>query len=79
METPQDSKKTDQTIIPGDSTLDLNNNSNLRILYITLAIIIGIFLLWIFITLLTKEDAIKILGEMNKLTTHTPAVSDTLL
>lgn len=52
------------------------NNNNLRILYITLAIIIGILLLWIIIVIFTREDPIKILNEMTDLTKQLAPVSD---
>lgn len=54
----------------------ISGDNNLRILYITLAVIIGLFLLWIVIVVFTKEDPVKILGAMNNLATQTPAVSD---
>ena len=58
----------------GDTSLSIDNN--LRILYITFAIIIGLLLLWIIIVVVTKEDPLKILGEMNNLATQIPPVSD---
>lgn len=62
---------------PGGGTpLLASNNNNLRILYITLAIIIGILLLWIIIVIFTKEDPIKILNEMTDLTKQLTPVSD---
>lgn len=51
-------------------------NDNLRILYITFAIIIGLLLIWIIVIVFTQEDPIKILGEMNNLSSQTPAVTD---
>jgi len=37
---------------------------NIKILYITFGIIVGLLLLWIIIVVITKEDPIKILGEI---------------
>lgn len=50
--------------------------SDHKILYITLAIIIGLFLLWIIIISFTKEDSIKILGEMNNLAAQIAPITD---
>ena len=52
--------------------ISLSSDNNLRILYITFAIIIGLLLLWIIIVVFTKEDPLKILGEMNNLATQIP-------
>jgi hypothetical protein len=49
---------------------------NMRILYITLAVIVGLIILWIVIVIFTREDAIKILGEMNNAATQIAPVSD---
>ena len=51
-------------------------DANLTILYITFLIIIGFLLLWIIIMVLTKENPLKILGEMNNLEAQIPPVSD---
>ncbi|CAH6420231.1 Hypothetical protein HVR_LOCUS1135 [uncultured virus] len=59
-----------------DSTIIGASNNNLRILYITFAIIIALLLLWILIIFLTREDSVKILDEMNNLASQTPAVTD---
>lgn len=53
-----------------------STNNNLRILYITFMIIIGILLLWIIIIYFTKDDPIKILGQMNNNIFQTPAIND---
>lgn len=58
---------------------DVSVDNNLRILYITFAIIIGLMLLWIIIVVFTKEDPLKILGEMNNLASQIPPVSDNKL
>lgn len=60
----------------GDPKIDKPNN--LRILYITLAVIIALFLLWIVMFFFTQEDAVKILTDMNNTALHTPVVTDTL-
>jgi hypothetical protein len=52
------------------------SDNNLRILYITFAIIVGLFLLWIIIVTITKEDPLKILNQMNDLTAQMQPVSD---
>ena len=69
----------DVGVLPSElsqETSFLGNNNNLRILYITLAIIIGILLLWIVIVIFTKEDPLKILNEMTDLTKQLAPVSD---
>jgi hypothetical protein len=80
--TPPPNGNSDTSVIPPDPTQDIgilsSNNSNLRILYITLAIIIGILLLWIIIIIFTKEDPIKILNEMTNLAIQLKPVSDIL-
>ena len=53
------------------------SNNNLRILYITFAIIIGILLVWIIIVIISREDPIKVLTDMTDLATQIQAVSDT--
>ena len=60
-----------------DELPEETHNNNLRILYITFAIIIALLLLWIIIIVITRENPIKILGEMNNLSTQTPAITDT--
>ena len=55
------------------------HNNNLRILYITFAIMIGLLLLWIVIICFTKGDvttAYNILKEMNNISLQTPTVTD---
>ena len=59
-----------------DSTTAYENNNDIRILYITFSIIIGLLFIWIIIVVFTKEDPIKILGEMNKLTSQIPPTND---
>lgn len=53
-----------------------NNNDNLKILYITFAIVIGLLLLWIIIVTVTKDDPFNILSEMKNLSKQIPPVSD---
>lgn len=53
-------------------------DSNLYILYITFAIIVGMLLIWIIIVMVTKEDPLKILNEMNNLASQMAPVSDNL-
>ena len=68
----------DHTILSQDTSF-LGGNNNLRILYITLAIIVGILLLWIVIVFFTKEDPLKILAEMTDVTKQLTPVSDAFL
>ena len=83
VKTTRDTSKTRWDVVQDNNVDMISNlgifNNDLRILYITLAIIIGILLLWIVIVVLTKEDPIKILGQMNSLTFQTPAVTDVKL
>lgn len=60
---------------PKSNIIDSNNN-DIRILYITFCIIIGILFIWVIIVVFTKDDPIKILGEMNKLTSQIPPTND---
>lgn len=77
------SNNKDTTIIPSDfqdETVSLGSiNNNLRILYITFAIIIGLLLVWIIIVVVTKEDPIKVLNDMTDLATQIKPVSDQLI
>jgi hypothetical protein len=70
----------DAVIIPSEpqqETVSLGSaNNNLRILYITFAIIIGLLLIWIIIVVVTKEDPIKVLNDMTDLATQIKPVSD---
>lgn len=45
-------------------------NDNSRILYITLLIIAGIFILWVCILLFSQDDIVSILLEMHNLDTN---------
>lgn len=62
---------------PDDIVTTLESaNDNLRILYITFAIIIGVLLLWIIIVIFTREDPVKVLSEMTSLATQIKPVTD---
>ena len=54
----------------------LSSNNNMRILYLTFAIIIGLLLLWIIIVVVTKEDPIKVLNDMTDIAAQINPVSD---
>ena len=69
---PTDSYTNNQGV--GDTLV--SDDNNLRILYITFAIITGVLLLWIIITVTTSEDPLKVLGEMNNLSSQIPTASD---
>jgi len=56
----------------------LEANDNMSILYITFFIIMAVFVIWIFITIFTKEDPVKILNEMMNLSSQIKPVSDEL-
>lgn len=51
-------------------------NDNSKVLYITLIIIMGIIFLWIIIMMLTGEEPIKILAEINKLASQIKVATD---
>lgn len=61
-----------------DVNVPLASDNNLHILYITLAIIVGLLLIWIIVVTVTKEDPLKILNEMNNLTSQMQPVSDNI-
>ena len=63
-------------IDPTQELSSLGSNDNLRILYITLGVIIGILLLWIVIVMFTREDPLKILSEMTSLAAQLKPVTD---
>jgi len=52
------------------------SEDNSVIIYVTIAIIICLILLWLFIVFLTGEDPINILNEMTKLTAQISPVND---
>ena len=56
-----------------------STNNNLRILYITFGIILGLLLLWIIIVIITKEDPVKILSEMTNMAAQIKPVSDDII
>ena len=53
------------------------SGNNLRILYITVGIIIGVLILWIIIIVLTQEHPLKILTDMTNYSLQLNMVSDT--
>lgn len=57
-----------------DETENQDDHSN--IIYITIAIIISLTLLWSLIVFITGEDPIKILNEMTNLASQTLPVND---
>jgi dihydroorotase len=67
-----DAKKSD---IRNDQS-DGMDNDNIRILYITLGVMVGLLLLWIIMMTFTTEDSIKILREMNNITAQITPASD---
>ena len=52
------------------------SDNNLRILYITFAVIIGLLLLWVIVIYITKDNPIKILTEMNNLSLQIKPIID---
>ena len=75
-ETPTENNKSPTENNKGVGDTLVSDDNNLRILYITFAIITGVLLLWIIITVSTSEDPLKILGEMNNLSSQIPSASD---
>ena len=67
------SRSSEPIVEPPDFVSD---NNNLRILYITLAIIVVFLIVWIVIILFVQDDPLTILIEMNNLTTNLNPVSD---
>lgn len=61
-------------VIP--STEEVPTNDNTHILYITLAIIVGLFLLWFLIIFFTKENPIQVLDAMKNAASQIATVSD---
>jgi len=55
------------------------SGNNLRILYITVGIIIGVLILWIIIIVLTQEHPLKILTDMTNYSLQLNMVSDSSL
>jgi hypothetical protein len=66
----------DGSVLNQDKVESIGTSDNLRILYITIAIIVGLLLVWLIIMFFTKEDPIKVLGDMTDPTTQIKPVSD---
>jgi hypothetical protein len=59
-------------------TTEDESTDDTTIIYITVAVIVGLFILWLCIVFLTGEDPIKILNEMSNISLHiTPANDST--
>lgn len=64
------------TSLDTDQNIGVSDGEGLRILYITLAIIVALLCLWLFIVIFTKEDPITVLNEMTNITAQLRPVTD---
>lgn len=76
VEKPQEVDPIDGSIITQDKVESIGTSDNMRILYITIAIIIGLLLLWLLIMFFTKDDPIRVLNDMIDPATQIKPVSD---
>lgn len=75
---PKNSNVSKDDTMKNIEMVEYTNDSGQTIIYITLVIIIGLFLIWIFIVIFSGDDPIRILHNMTDLTTQLAPVSDKL-
>lgn len=61
-----------------DASDGLIENGNIKILYVTLIIMVGILLLWIIIIVMSKRNCENIISEINKLSAQIADVDDSV-
>lgn len=59
-----------------DDKIQKAPNDDMNILYITVALIIALIVIWIIVVIMTKSDGIEILNEMSKPINQTKLAND---